>query len=153
MGLISNSMGPKTQSLFLLLLFLIPISLQQEQGFVSVVISKKGLDFAKDLIMERAISSMVPLKLPRIEKTVRVPVLGSVDIVLSNITINSVDVSSSFVESGETGVVLVASGATAKLGMDWSYYYSSWFVEVSDDGSASIEVCDSEHLIWVLLLL
>ena len=83
-----------------------------------MVISDKGLDFAKDLLVEKAISSIIPLQLPQIEKYVKIPVVGRVQFVLSNITIYSVDVPSYYVENGETGVVLVGSGATAKLSMN-----------------------------------
>ena len=70
----------------------------------------------------------------------KIPDVGRVQFVLSNITIYSVDVPSSYVENGETGVVLVGSGATAKLSMNWKYSYSTWLIEISDDGSASVEV-------------
>ncbi|KAL5548498.1 hypothetical protein UlMin_003729 [Ulmus minor] len=138
MGFFSKFVSSTILSLFLLLLF-VPASIQ-EQGFVSVVISDKGLDFAKDLLIEKAISSIIPLQLPQIEKFVKIPVVGRVQFVLSNITIYSVDVPSSYVENGETGVVLVGSGATAKLSMNWKYSYSTWLIEISDDGSASVEV-------------
>ena len=140
MGFFSKFMGSKVLSLFLLLLLIIPSSFQEE-GFISVVISDKGLDFAKDLLIEKAISSIVPLQLTQIEKQVKVPIIGTVHVVLSNITIYSVEVPSSYVETGETGIVLIASGATAKLSMNWKYSYSNWFIEISDNGRASIQVC------------
>ena len=132
-------MASKILTLFLLLL-LIPTSFQ-EQGFVSVVISNKGLDFGKDLVIKKAISSIIPLQLPQIEKHVKVPLIGKVHVILSNITIYSVDVPSSYVETGETGIVLIASGATAKLSMNWKYSYSNWFFKISDSGKASVQVC------------
>lgn len=47
----------------------------------------------------------------------------------------------SSVEIGESGVGIVASGATCNLSMNWEYSYSSWFfVSVSDSGSASVQV-------------
>ncbi|KAL5548493.1 hypothetical protein UlMin_003724 [Ulmus minor] len=106
MGFFSKFFSLTFLSLFLLLLF-VPANIQ-EQGFVSVVISDKGLDFAKDLLVEKAISSIIPLQLPQIEKYVKIPVVGRVQFVLSNIPIYRVDVPSSYVENGETGVVLVS---------------------------------------------
>lgn len=87
---------------------------------------------------------MIPLKLPRIAKTTQFPFLGSVQMVLSNITIDKVHVlmNSSYVKLGDTGVVVVASGVTCDLSMHWFYEYSTWFwpVKVSDQGHASVQV-------------
>ncbi|KAF4395911.1 hypothetical protein G4B88_028081 [Cannabis sativa] len=75
-----------------------------------------------------------------IEKYVQVPLIGKVHVALSNITIYSVDVPSSYVETGEMGIAIIASAATAKLSMNWKYSYSNWFFDISDDGRASIQV-------------
>ncbi|KAL6202422.1 hypothetical protein ACLB2K_026130 [Fragaria x ananassa] len=122
-----------------LLLYLIPTK-AQEEGFISAVISSKGLDFTKDLLIEEAISSIIPLELPQIEKSVKIPLIGQVDVALSNITIYSVDIASSYVETGDSGIALVASGATANLSMHWQYSYTTWLFEVTDNGAASIQV-------------
>ena len=92
--------------------------------------------------MNKAISSLTPLEIPQIEKTMKIPVLGNVHTVLSNIIIYRIDVSSSYVKSGETGVAIVASGTTCNLSMNWYYSYSSWAVpfKISDHGSASVQV-------------
>jgi hypothetical protein len=50
--------------------------------------------------------------------------------ILSNITIYSVNISSSYVETGNPGLVLVASGATASLSMKWAYSYSTWLIVI-----------------------
>uniref|UniRef100_A0A803QCE2 Lipid-binding serum glycoprotein C-terminal domain-containing protein n=1 Tax=Cannabis sativa TaxID=3483 RepID=A0A803QCE2_CANSA len=139
MGFFSKFMASKFVSLFFWLLLLVPSSFQEE-GFVSVVISDKGLDFSKDLLIEKAIDSIIPFHLPQIEKYVQVPLIGKVHVALSNITIYSVDVPSSYVETGEMGIAIIASGATAKLSMNWKYSYSNWFFDISDDGRASIQV-------------
>ncbi|KAA0053253.1 putative BPI/LBP family protein [Cucumis melo var. makuwa] len=62
--------------------------------------------------------------------------------VLSNTTIYQVDVPSSNVKPGESGVSIVASGTTCDLSMDWRYSYSTWLVpaEISDKGQASVQV-------------
>lgn len=61
---------------------------------------------------------------------------------VSNVTIEAVNVSASdsTVAAGESGIVIVASGASAKLSLKWSYWYDSWFVTVSDEGIASVQV-------------
>ncbi|KAE8125467.1 hypothetical protein FH972_020272 [Carpinus fangiana] len=113
-----------------------------EEGFIFVQISNRGLDFAKDVLIDKAVSSIVPLQLPDIEKSVKIPVVGKVHVLLSNITIYHVDVASSYIHTGETGIVLVASGATANLSMAWQYSYRTWLVPVAitDDGGASVQV-------------
>ncbi|KAJ0112384.1 hypothetical protein Patl1_01906 [Pistacia atlantica] len=113
-----------------------------EESFTSIVISQNGVDFVKDLLITKEIASIVPLKLPKIEKTVKIPFVGNVRMVLSNITIYRIDVSSSYVKPGESGVVIVASGTTCNLSMNWYYEYSTWLVpvEISDKGRASVQV-------------
>ncbi|TQD68797.1 hypothetical protein C1H46_045670 [Malus baccata] len=112
----------------------------QEEGFISVVVSRKGLDFTKDLLIEQAVSSIIPLKLPEIKKSIKIPLVGKVHIVLSNILIYNVEIGSSYVETGDSGIALIASGATANLSMDWKYTYSTWLFDISDSGDASIQV-------------
>lgn len=109
---------------------------------ISMLITQSGLDFVKDLLVNKAISSSIPLRLPEIEKTVKIPVVGDVRMVLSNITIYQIDVASSYIKPGENGVSIIASRTTCNLSMLWYYSYSTWLVpiEVSDQGSASVEV-------------
>ncbi|KAL8226434.1 hypothetical protein R6Q57_016266 [Mikania cordata] len=135
-------MGPK-DFIFLILLFLISSSTHVESGqngFISFGISQTGLELAKDLMINSAISSLIPLELPQIEQKVQIPLVGKVRMVLSNIVIYQVNVSSSVVQPGEIGVTIVASGATAGLSFDWSYSYSTWLFEFSDSGVASVQV-------------
>ncbi|OMP09524.1 hypothetical protein COLO4_05388 [Corchorus olitorius] len=115
----------------------------QDESFTSILVSQQGLDFIKDLLISKAISSIIPLQLPAtIEKSARIPFLGSVDMVISNVTIYKIDVMSSYVKPGNSGIVIVASGTTCNLTMNWHYSYNSWLlpIEISDGGSASIEV-------------
>lgn len=138
-------MAPTILFIVLSLLFTLTsthIQSNVEEGLISVQISNKGLDFAKDVLIAKAVSSIVPLQLPDIEKSVKIPVVGKVHILLSNITIYHVDVASSYVHTGETGIVLVASGATANLSMAWQYSYRTWLVPIAitDDGGASVQV-------------
>ncbi|XP_028752454.1 putative BPI/LBP family protein At1g04970 [Neltuma alba] len=128
-----------------LLLLLIPTSvslrLNGEEGFISGAISEKGLDYAKDLLIREAMSSLVALQLPQIEKSARVRLVGKCKIVLSNITFVDVNITSSYVKTGERGIVLIASGGTANLSMNWSYSCSTWLlpVSVSDSGNAFVK--------------
>lgn len=113
------------------------------ESFTSIVISQKGLDFVKELLINQAISSIISLQLPTIEKTTKIPVIGNVHMVLSNITIQNIDVVSSYVHPGESGVAIVVSGATCNLSMNWYYKYSTWVfvpVQISDKGDASVKV-------------
>lgn len=103
-------------------------------------ISNKGLDFMKEVLVQMAETSLVPLDLPKIEKSKKIPIIGTVDMVLSNITINNIHVISSTVEAGDTGIVISVSGAYANMTMNWEYSYSNWFVAVTDNGQASIQV-------------
>ncbi|XP_074583696.1 putative BPI/LBP family protein At1g04970 isoform X2 [Curcuma longa] len=118
------------------------LSQSDEAGYISSFVSESGLVFAKDLLVERAVDSLTLLRLPDIEKDVRIPVVGVVHMVASNITLSSINVSSSTVKPGESGIVIVASGASASLSFDWFYSYSTWLVpiKVSDKGTASVQV-------------
>lgn len=137
---------------FLLLSFFANLATAQSQsddsGFISAVISEKGLNFVKDLLIEEELRDLVHLKLPDIKKSIRIPIIGIVQASVANITFSEVSVSSSTVHAGDTGVVIVASGATANLSMGWQYSYSTWLVpvKVSDKGTALIQV--NFELVW-----
>ncbi|XP_022758974.1 putative BPI/LBP family protein At1g04970 [Durio zibethinus] len=115
----------------------------QDESFTSILVSQLGLDFIKDLLINKAITSIIPLQLPAtIEKSARIPFLGNVHMLISNVTIYKIDVLLSYVKPGNTGIVIVASGTTCNLTMNWHYSYSSWLVpiEISDGGRASVQV-------------
>lgn len=114
----------------------------KNQGFISMLITQNGLDFVKDLLVNKAISSIISLRLPNIEKTGKVPFVGNVYMVLSNITIYQIDVPSSHVKPGETGISIIASGVACNLSMNWYYSYSTWLgpVKISDKGRAEVQV-------------
>lgn len=143
----------KISSKFVLLLLFITSSLlfvssqtqvrdTDQESFTSIVISQTGLDFIKNLLITKAVSAIIPLQLPKIEKTVKIPFVGNVRMVLSNITIYRIDVLSSYVKPGESGVAIIASGTTCNLSMNWFYEYSTWLVpvDISDKGRASVQV-------------
>lgn len=115
---------------------------QSEQGYVEAEISSKGLDFLKNLLIEKAESSLIPLELPRIEKFVKIPILGNVEAVLSNITIERIHVTKSTLQTGDTRIVMDISGAFANLTMNWKYSYTTWLlpISVSDQGTATVQV-------------
>ncbi|KAK6919274.1 Lipid-binding serum glycoprotein, N-terminal [Dillenia turbinata] len=135
-------MKPKITFFFILVCSIVISSQANEQGFISAVISEKGLDFIKELLVTKAISSLTPLQLPQIERIVKIPLVGNLRVVFSNITIYEINVSSSYVKPGETGIAIIASGTTCNLSMNWYYSYSTWFspVEISDKGRASVQV-------------
>ncbi|TKY57351.1 putative BPI/LBP family protein [Spatholobus suberectus] len=141
-------MAPSICFLLLSLLFLSSSTsgdLQHhEEGFISLVISDKGLDFAKDFLIDQAVASLVLSQLPQIENSVQVPLVGKAKVVLSDITINDIQVNSSYVKTGDTGIVLVVSCATADLTLKWRYTISSWLVPIgiSDSGTATVKVND-----------
>ena len=78
----------------------------------------------------------------------KIPFVGRVDIAFSNITIYHIDVPSSIIAPGDTGVAIVASGTTCNLSMHWHYSYDTWLlpVQISDSGTAQVqvEVCNFE---------
>ncbi|MCL7032343.1 hypothetical protein MKW94_029402 [Papaver nudicaule] len=134
----------------LIALFIFPthtLSQSNDDGFVSLLLSEKGVNFAKDVLIEQAISSLAPLQLPQVfKKSVRIPIIGNINMGASNVTIYQVNVSSSSItlNNNNTGEIsIVASGATANLSMNWSYSYHSWGFfpfEITDQGVASIQV-------------
>jgi hypothetical protein len=106
---------------------------------ISVVISQSGLDFAKDLLVSRAVATLTPLSVPDIERTMST-VVGTVRMAASGIVLDGLAVTNSTVAVGDTGVVVAASLASANLTMEWNYSYSAWIVTISDSGNASIQV-------------
>ncbi|XP_009591353.1 putative BPI/LBP family protein At1g04970 isoform X1 [Nicotiana tomentosiformis] len=113
-----------------------------EEGYITVDISNKGLDFAKEFLVQMAESSLVPLDLPKIEKSKHIPIIGTVHMGLSNITVDKIHVISSTVKAGDTGIVISVSGATANMTMNWEYSYTNWWlpIPITDNGEASIQV-------------
>ncbi|XP_073055833.1 putative BPI/LBP family protein At1g04970 isoform X1 [Primulina eburnea] len=128
--------------LFLILTFSCIHTRSDEEGHIEVRLYDKGLDFFKDLLIKKAESSLVPLELPDIEKSVKIPVVGKVHMALSSIIIETIDAISSTLHTGDSGIVVAVSGATANLSMDWSYSYKTWLlpISVSDEGTATVQV-------------
>ncbi|XP_051133888.1 putative BPI/LBP family protein At1g04970 [Andrographis paniculata] len=132
-------------SSYLLLLLLTFSYIQvesRENGYITAEISNRGLEFLKDLLIQEAESSLVPLELPRIEKAVKIPIIGNVQIAISNIVIERIDVTSSTLQTGDSGIVIDVAGATANLSMNWEYSYSTWLlpISLSDNGNATVQV-------------
>lgn len=124
----------------LLLLLLTFLSAASASPHISAVISQSGLDFVKDLLVSRAAEAIVPLEVPDIERSVSIPVIGTVDMVASGIVLHGVAVDDSTVAVGDDGIVVAASLSSVNLTMGWSYSYSAWVVTISDSGNASIQV-------------
>ncbi|KAK7276894.1 hypothetical protein RIF29_18041 [Crotalaria pallida] len=140
-------MAPTIIFLLLSLLF-IPASVvglqHHEDGFISVVLSDKGLDFAKDFIVDQAAASILLSQLPDIEKKVKVPLVGKAQVILSEITIKDIKISTSTVKTGDSGIVLVVSGTTADLTANWRYSARTSLVPIgiTDSGTATVKVED-----------
>ncbi|XP_038898728.1 putative BPI/LBP family protein At1g04970 [Benincasa hispida] len=111
-----------------------------EEGFISMVVSQKGLNFIKDFLIEKAVSTIIPLRLPALEKTINIVLIGKVHVALSEIIIGSFEVESSDIRIGETGVNIIVTKATANISMKWQYTYNTWLFEISDEGDASVQV-------------
>lgn len=107
---------------------------------ISAIISQSGLDFAKDLLVSRAAETLTPLSVPDIERSVNIPLVGTVRMAASGIVLYGLAVSNSTIAVGDTGVVVAASLASANISLEWSYSYSAWVVTISDSGNASIQV-------------
>jgi hypothetical protein len=69
-----------------------------------------------------------------------IPLIGTVRMLASDIVLGGVAVADSTVAAGDTGVMVAASFSSVNLTMEWSYSYDSWFVTISNSGSASIQV-------------
>jgi hypothetical protein len=137
--------------LSLLLISRFSTSVCVEDSFISVIISDKGLDFVKDILINQTIESIVLSQLPQIEKSVQVPLVGKAHVILSEITIKDIQVSSSYVEIGDSGINVVVSGATANLSLNWRYTVSSWLVPIgiSDSGTATVKVLYSSMVFFI----
>lgn len=135
-------MADLTPQFLLLLLFTFSYNCVQsiEQGHITAEVSNKGLDFLKELLIEKAEYEIVPLELPDIEKSVGVPIIGTVKMAATSITIQTIHVTSSTLRAGDTGIVIDVSGATANLSMSWEYSYSTWWFVLSDKGNATVQV-------------
>ncbi|KAL6655360.1 hypothetical protein ACP70R_006186 [Stipagrostis hirtigluma subsp. patula] len=119
---------------------LVPAAVSASPAHISAVISQSGLDFAKDLLVSRAAADLTPLSVPDIERSVSIPLVGTVRMAASGIVLHGLAVHNSTVAVGDTGLVVAASLASANLTMEWSYSYSAWVVTISDSGNASIQL-------------
>ncbi|XP_071726025.1 putative BPI/LBP family protein At1g04970 [Rutidosis leptorrhynchoides] len=140
-------MSPITIYLILIFsLFIPPIPTTADQSYISILINQNGLNFVKNLLITKAISSLTPTPISQIEKAVKIPVIGKVRIVLSDIIIYRVNVGSSDVRPGISGVSIVGSGVTSDMTVNWHYSYGSWVgpISISDSGTAAIEVTGME---------
>ncbi|KAI3769604.1 hypothetical protein L6452_00713 [Arctium lappa] len=128
--------------IFIFSLFIPPHPSTADQSFISLLITQNGLDFVKDLLISKAISTLTPLWLTKIEETIKIPIIGKVHIALSDITVNRVNIGSSYIKPSVTGVSIDGSEVTCELSMKWHYSYGTWFapISISDSGSASVQV-------------
>ncbi|KAJ4793866.1 lipid-binding serum glycoprotein family protein [Rhynchospora pubera] len=134
----SISMAPLLLFSLLLLRFSNPTTCSESH--ISAIVSSKGIDFVKDLLVNEAVKTMTPLDLPDIQKTTKIPLVGYVTMVASDLTLYELNVTSSSANLGDSGVEIVASGVTADMSMDWSYSYTVGWIKISDKGNASVRV-------------
>ncbi|XP_071698914.1 putative BPI/LBP family protein At1g04970 [Rutidosis leptorrhynchoides] len=136
-------MPPITVYLILIFTLFIPQNpTSADQSFISILINQNGLNFVKNLLITKAISSLIPTPLSQIEKVVRIPVIGKVRIVLSDIMLYRVNVGSSDVRPGISGISIAGSDVTSGMSVNWHYSYGSWVgpITISDNGTAAIEI-------------
>lgn len=133
--------------IYLILIFSILIppnpTTATDQSFISILITQNGLNFIKDLLVTKSISTITPTQITQIEKVVKIPLIGKVNIVLSDVTINRVKVGSSDIRPGNSGISISGSGINCGLSLKWHYSYGTTWVgpiSISDSGSASVEV-------------
>ncbi|KAL4555449.1 hypothetical protein LXL04_038068 [Taraxacum kok-saghyz] len=140
-------MPPITIYLILIFsLFIPPHPTTADQSFISSLITQPGLDFVKNLLISKAIPTLTAARISAIQKTVRIPLIGKVHIVLSDITINRVNVGLSNIKPDVTGVTIFGSDVTCDLSMKWHYSYGTWLgpVSISDSGTARVKVMGME---------
>lgn len=135
---------PPLKTIYLTIIFIltIPYPTTSDQSYISILITQKGLNFTKDLLISKALSSLNPTPISEIVKNVKIPLIGKVHVVLKDIGINGVQVGSSDVVPSVGGVVIVGNGVSCELEVKWHYSYGTWVgpVSVSDSGTASIKV-------------
>ncbi|KAK4743427.1 hypothetical protein SAY87_001428 [Trapa incisa] len=68
-----------------------------------------------------SISSMFLLILPRIVKSVKIPFVSNIEMVLSNVTIYEMEAPKSYIRPGDAGFTIIASEITCNLSMSWHY--------------------------------
>ncbi|KAI3675175.1 hypothetical protein L1987_84761 [Smallanthus sonchifolius] len=127
-------------------LLILPPPITADQSFISVLITQTGLDFVKNLLVKKAISTITPSPISKIDRVVNIPVIGKVHTVLSDVTIYRFSVGLSQVIPGPTGVSIAGSDVTCRLSMKWHYSYGSSLapISISDSGTAAIEVNSME---------
>ena len=70
------------------------------------------------MLIGEVVRSLTPLRLPGVEKAVRVPFLGGIRVAASNITLFHLDVGdNSTIFPEDSGLLVVASGITANISM------------------------------------
>ncbi|MFS7999343.1 putative lipid binding protein BPI/LBP [Helianthus anomalus] len=131
--------------IYLLLIFHLlipPHPITADQSFISVLITQNGLDFVKNLFVTKTISTITPTPFNQIDRVVRIPVIGKVHVVVSDVTLYRLNVGLSQVIPSVLGVYIAGSDVSCDLSMKWHYYYGSPFfpIPISDTGTAAIKV-------------
>ncbi|KAK1439783.1 hypothetical protein QVD17_05603 [Tagetes erecta] len=145
-------MSPLITHLILTLSLIIhPQLITGEQSFISILITQNGLDFVKNLLQNRAISTITHSPIPKFESSVHIPVIGEVRILLSDVNIHQLNVGVSKVIPGSDGVAISGSDVACDLDMRWHYSYGSSIfpISISDSGTSNIQVHGMEMMVRV----
>ncbi|GLJ47030.1 hypothetical protein SUGI_0992880 [Cryptomeria japonica] len=118
------------------------LNLSEEEGFIGVTISEKGLNYARDLLVDQALQSLVPLRIPDMQKTVKIRYILDLKAKLYDARIANISVPASKIILGKTGISIIASQVQVNLSMKWKYSYKTGLIPitVSDKGRAFVQV-------------
>ncbi|KAH9299386.1 hypothetical protein KI387_031068, partial [Taxus chinensis] len=110
--------------------------------FTEVTVSEKGLNYARELLVDEALQSLIPLRIPDMKKSVKVPYILDFKAKLYDAAVANISVPSSSVHLGKIGINIIASQVQLNLTMKWRYSYTTGFIPftVSDKGRAFVQV-------------
>ncbi|WCJ37434.1 lipid-binding serum glycoprotein family protein [Euphorbia peplus] len=110
-----------------------------EEAFISIRFSQSGMDCLKSMLTSKVLQSITPLIFNKIERTINVPLLGDVDLLLSRTRITQVQVYSCCCNkcADGSGVQLIAWGEVCNLTINFHLPFYHW---LADNGCAGIKV-------------
>eukprot|EP00249_Psilotum_nudum_P022822 c28652_g1_i2 orf=473-2203(-) len=117
-------------------------SLGNDPECMSIIISQRGLDYVKEILLQQILQQITPLRLPDIKKNAYIPIVGQVDAVLRNITLVKAEVTDSNISLENSGITITGHGVHANIMLRWQYkYYVGWIpIPISDRGRADVKV-------------
>jgi lipopolysaccharide-binding protein len=121
----------------LILILLIAFATSQNHPGFKVGLSKRGLDYARDVGMEILNNELKNTNIPDQKSTASSPI-GKIELTISNIKLNSVELPNpqiSFVPS--TGILLQVQDAATSIGFKWKFKQKK-FPKLSDSGTGTV---------------